>query len=820
MSAATKTTTAFYHESEAGPLTEMTRKLVYARAGLTAQQTHQLECMVADSATRVVGQGALDNMRCRVASKKNDDCRVVESHTCERVFAYELELGSAVLGYYAQVPCRGIFRYRTDGGSHVSNATLDFLVFYENRVELVECKTESWLVKNEREGEWERTNTGWTSCPYRRWAAEKGLRFRVWTPPHPVAIYLRNLEAVYALVKAPLSAEEGRVAQGVASLIAKRPHSLEELSALVIGFRERIALWLMANGQCYGLMRSTPIHRRDQFVLYADKKHADTADHELLGNLMDDYGACVLHHPLHLATVMDYRKSQERFDRLNRIASGEEKSTRRMSELAREVREAIASGTSALSACLTSHAKKGNRLTRLDPVQDECIEWAISNLWNRGKVKNRKTLWFCLEEECHRRDVKVPHQNTLNRRLKREDVTRRALATGGMRAYQAVKPSSDPRYRSGIAIGYGHTLHIDSSQFDNLCITEHESEFLGEMLWFYVGIDEATGMPMAHALIFGRARTLGLAILIRNFIERHGFLPACIVVDRGSENESNWLKRFCLEAGITLIYSPTGGSRFNSQAENCIKQINHGVAHDLPGSRLPDMKGRSVDGKFKSKKTAKITYMALSKALEDYVYGDLPKTPDGNDATPIEKRDESIARYGLLSNTCKLDDDMRIKTAVPIRFTGKATEKRGIRTGSGAFTSDELKALLRTNKPEEVRQDCIDWSLLYVRIKNVWVKAFHSAVLTQATLTKVEKLFESLYRPVADATRRKTKQDIDRDRHQRHGDIIAAAQLNLPLNSSVSKEAEAPESDDPSNELLSEVNWDEIDVIETEASHV
>jgi putative transposase len=819
MSAVPKTNSFAFNETGKSRLTEIERKLIYARAGMTEQQVHNIECMVAESATRLVGKGALDNVRSHLASKKNGNCCVVESHTCERVFAYELEHDRKVRGYIVQAPCRGIFRYRTDGTNHVSNATLDFLVFYEDSVELVECKTESWLAQHEAQGEWQRTTAGWTSCPYGRWAEDKGLAFRVWTPPSPVGIYLRNLESSYAMVDVALVDEEERAAKKAASLIAKRPYSIAELSRLVRGFRERTALWLIANQLAFGLLRSTPVHCREQFILYNDKERAETADRELLTTVVEHLEACSVQLPLHLATTTDYDKGKERVDRLDRIAKGEEKPTRRMSLLAAQVRKATAAGVSALTTCLTSHARSGNRSTRLDPVQEECTDWAITNLWNTGKVKDRKALWFNLEDQCKRRGAKAPHPNTLWRRVRREDTARRALMTGGMRAYQAAKPSSDPRHRSGKALGYGVTLHIDSSQFDNRCAPMIERAFPGEKPWFYVGIDEATGLPMAHALIFGRARSRGVAILLRTFVERHGFLPTVIVLDRGSENESKWLRQFCLEAGITLLYTPTGGSRYNGQAENCIKQINHCVAHDLPGSTEPDMKGRSVDGKYKSKKTAKLSFLVLNEALEKFIYDDLANTPDNNDETPIEKRDESIARFGQFGRLCTLDDDMRIKTSVPLPFRGKATEKRGIRTEEGAFTSDELKQLLRTSKPDEVRQDCIDWTVLYVKIKAEWVKAFHSAVLSQACLSKVERIFESLYRPIAKATRRAVKREIDRVRHHRHAEVVAASKSAQSHSSPAREEPYKPECEGNVDEQLQAVLWDDIEPIQAEKGH-
>lgn len=192
-------------EQRLGGLSERKRYEVYERAGYNPFQITQLEWMVAESGQRPVGKGALQNVKVQLASAKCGAIRILESHTCERPFAYELEMDGTVQGYYSQFPCRHVLRTSEGGAKHVSNATLDFLVFHQDRVELVECKPERWLEKHQHPGEWEKNGEGWTCRPYERWANERDFPFRVWTPPEPFANYLRNLEAMYALWRIHMS---------------------------------------------------------------------------------------------------------------------------------------------------------------------------------------------------------------------------------------------------------------------------------------------------------------------------------------------------------------------------------------------------------------------------------------------------------------------------------------------------------------------------------------------------------------------------------------------------------------------------------------
>ncbi|EIL95693.1 hypothetical protein AB7849_08755 [Rhodanobacter sp. 115] len=785
---------AAMYERDVGGLNEPERQLIYARCGLTQAQIANAETMVRNSGLRDVGSGALNNVRVQLHSKKNGSSRTVESHTCERLFAYSLEMDLEVLAYYVQVPCRRIIRIKDNGQQHVSQATLDFLVFYNDRVELVECKYERWLQKAALESvEWELADGRWTCTPYENWATVNGLSFEVWFPPWPLGIYLRNEEAAYALKGVALNAAEQRAADRAFSEISVAPRSLDELCEIVPNFRERIALWLIAHSKAFGPMQSTPIEMGSCFLLYSDPRQAECVDRGTLHQIACNFAQPQLNDPLITAPTTDFQKAAKRLERLDSIACGKDNPTRRMTELARHVSKVVAAGRSRLSACLTRYASSGNRESRLLEGQRVAIESVIRTHWDRYQVRTLRTLWFELEDECKRRSVPTPKFTTLNRAVKQQDVTKRALAMGGMRAYQSVRSSSDPRDRSQHALGYGHTLHIDSSIFDNRCAPDLVLLFPAEKPTFYIGVDEATSMPMAHSLIFGSARTDGFAILIREFVFRHGFLPCVIFVDRGPENTSDWLKEFCRQEQISLMHSPTGGSVFNGLAENTIKQINTQVAHDFAGSTELDMKGRSVDGKYKSRNNAKTTFLTISKAFDEFVYGDLLKTPLADGGTPSEKRDESLSRYGNLGRLHEYNDDLLIKTSILIDFKGKATERKGIRTGEGFFTSEELKIHLRSKQPDAVRRDCADPSVLYVKIDSAWVKAFHSSAQSIALMSKREKLFVLMSQPLVNRERRSNKLAVDRDRYHRHR-AQAAMPAHPHLAPSAKEETTSPEN--------------------------
>jgi putative transposase len=283
---------------------------------------------------------------------------------------------------------------------------------------------------------------------------------------------------------------------------------------------------------------------------------------------------------------------------------------------------------------------------------------------------------------------------------------------------------------------------------------------------FYLGIDGATGDTMAHSLIFGSARTDGLALLMREYVKRHGMLPRMIHLDRGSENTSRWLNEFA-EGRISLRHSPTAASAWNGLVENAIKQVNDQVAHKLEGSTEPDQKGRKVDGRFKSFRNARTSFIVVVNQFVSYIYGDLASAPRSDGLSPIDKRRELIDLYGKLGTPCEFNDDLVIQTSVRITRCLKPDPQRGIRTADGWFCSDELLRYMRLHKVEQVRNDCCDPAILHVKIGHHWLRAFHNSVQSIAILSDSERLFELLYGPARRRAARAKRDDLSRRRHTR-----------------------------------------------------
>lgn len=751
---------------EVGGLSGEDRQHVYARLGLADPIVRQIENMVAGSNQRQVGKGALTNVRVRHDSQKNMASLVVESHTCELVFAYELELDPEVMGYYVQVPVHRVRRTNRNGALHTSSAHLDFLVFRKSSVELIECKQPQFFERSDvRENpDWLLGSDGWTHVPYAEWAAQRGLNFRVWIAPKPIGTYLQNLELCCAVRGASLNKEEERAVARAVAAIAKKPTCIMELTTSLPGFNDRLAAWMLAQRRVFGPWKSVPLRLADRFNLYEDREHAASADVAIATAAAGRMRQPDVRDPLLNARATDLAKARERLARLCAIEVGDAPRTKRMCQLESKVRNAVANGQSRISACLTSYANCGNRTPRLLPEHEQAIETVMALFWRTGKVKRPLDLFHELEHECRRLGVEPCGRNRLDKIRRSESPSRHALGSGGFRAYHASRPRSDPRNRSLRPIGFGQVLHIDSSDFDVRCAPNLITCFPASKAKLYIGIDGATGSPMAYSLIFGPARTDGLALLMREHVRRHAALPRMIHLDRGPENTSSWVEEFC-HGRISVRYSPTAGSAWNGLAENAIKQVNFQVAHQMVGSTAPDQMGRKVDGRFKSARTARLTFSEVAAEIRKFIYEELPMVPDDEGNTPLKRMDEAVAAYGHVGTPCAWSDDFLIQTSIRLPLRKRTNVLKGVRTAEGWFNSDELLEALRQHRPSEIRSDCSDPSVLYVRAGDQWIKAFHRDVQSTAALSNDERLYKLLTAPLKRFASRRQREDLLRARH-------------------------------------------------------
>lgn len=756
---------------EIGGPDEQTRRGIYAAAGLSLENVRSVEEAINGSCQKRVGAGALTNVVTKFDSIKNRRHRTVESHTCELIHAYELEQDPDVLGYYTQVPCVGITRVRPDGRSHVSSAHIDFLVIRKCAIELVECKQEEWLHKTigADHPDWSQVHGGWTCRPYEEWAKARGIQFKVWVGPRHPAIYLQNLTAIYDAERLERTDYEVRACETASRLIEKRPQSIAELQNTSAGFTSRVALLMLAQAYAFGPCKSVSISQQSKFYLFPTLSQAEMYANAVAAKVSDRLRSLEeLGDETLTASRTDLEKARLRLERVDRYLGGLDLApTKSVKRLAKIVQQARSEGASALAACLTRYHASGNKIPRLPDQYVALRRRVVDEYWNRGRLSCQRDACHLYSDECERLGIPVAGLTALMKAIREQKPQRHALASGGMRSFQRVRRNTDPRYTSAAPLGYGEIAHIDSTPIDMKMVDGSTGDILHLSATFYIAIDGSSGYPLAFVLIFGPSRTEGLAILMRQIVRRHGFLPRTIHVDRGPENTSKWMEKFC-EGTISVRYSPTAGSAWNQLAESANKYANTQVSHRLFGSTLPDSKGRSVDGKYKSLKTARMSFLEVNELIEKYVYGDMPHSPGGDNLSPIERRQASLDQFGCMGAKRQINDAFLLSTAIPLGGAIRLTARGSIRIEEGVYTSMELQAEIKVRrKVEEARIDCEDPAILYIRIGGRWLKAFHRRVQSVASEDRLERIFDMCYAPTARRLSREVKRLLRKQLHDR-----------------------------------------------------
>nr|NYT97657.1 transposase family protein [Stenotrophomonas sp. SbOxS2] len=718
---------------------ELQLRACFERAALTGPQREHLLAMIAETPSRRPGGAALNNVIAQFWSDKNRAPIWIESHTVERLFAYELELDPTVLAYYSQIPCRGIERRNANGRRHLGNATADFLVIRADSVTVVECKAAQRIesLLQQKPLEWVRSDDGVVERPaLSSWASAWGLNYAVWVQPSLFACLLANLELLCS-VKPP--DEPGKVHRQALRQLERSSLTIGELIRRVSGLTPLAIHQLLRMGLVCGTIKSQPIALTETFRLFLDPQQCRAAEADAAqfvdGRLRQPSG------PIATASYRDLCAGRQRLETLRAMRRGDRPFTRWYRDLDRLVHQAVLDGMAELEPCLTNFRRSGNRSGRLGTVQKLAVDLAVRR-WEAGKTHSRGHAYAEHVAHCQDASCAPVSRTTLYRKLSAANASKRALLTGGLREYQKQREVTDPRHRSIASLAFGLRIHIDSTQIDARVFPGVEDKLLLDRPIIYVAVDNATGLPICYELGFGPARSDALAALLRTYVRTTGSLPNIIQLDRGAENRSNWLAAFCREYHITLMIHPTGASVFNSAAENWLGRINSRL-HSLPGSTLPDKKGRYVDGRFKSRQTARLQFSALHEVVHDAIEL-LRDVPGADGESPIERKARLIDETGIAGHAVEIDDNFLFHSSIPTRASA-LDPKRGIKTERTRYASSELLQAARRGDVIEVRRDCEDPTVMHVQMSSGRCKAWSGMANKVAGLPDIELKFLAYY---------------------------------------------------------------------------
>lgn len=762
---------------------------------------------------RSVGAYALDNVVVDFYSRKCRDVRRLESHTVEQTFAYELEIDPDVISYVCQVTCRGIRR-----GNHVCTAHADFFVVRRSSVEIVECKPISKLstLVERKPEEWVLDGGKYRNLVYERWAASHGIEYKIWASPSNISRYHRNLQFIYQNWDEDLSMVRREGFAAVEKQLYMGPKSIAFLMEEIPWFNAGVAAGLLADRLVHGPIGHIPITDTRNFLLSLSQEQAEAIAAECCKNINNLYAEAS--GPVALASSVDVAKAVARLKKLECLAREGKRATPKMRKLEERVRLARAEGRNPLDDLITNYAKCGNRSSRLTHAQSELVRGVIGSHWLKGKVATLADLYRELALQCECAGVPVPGRKALVRRVRSVSRGQRDLAVGGKRNYQANRPRSEARVRSGQALAVHSVLHIDATKVDNRVFTQEDEGQQDHCPVLYCGRDEASSKVMAHAFVFGPARREGPLILLRNYVREHAKLPHAIVIDRGTDLKSA-LGDLCRTYGISILTVPTGASRFNSQCETVQGLINSMVSHKLIGSTKPDKAGRSVDGKFKSRSTARLDFSTVESEIHHLLYSLMPEMPVDGFAGARERFENSQLTAPNSGIPTVVDDDFLFQTSVKLKSCSYE-RTRGIRHWRRSYTNADLASRAHEEKILSARRDPEDISFVWIQTTKRRYKAWCSKVSEIGHYSEQDRHFEAMWEQFITPDVESKKEELQRKNYERTSMANARQRAN-DMGLASGKETQAPPNASRSKvQARLVVNFDELpDLIVEGDSH-
>lgn len=740
------------------------REECYSNLHLSAPVRTELEKAISASPAKGVGKGrSIYSMRTLGASPKSDKGTDTASHTVEQVHKWECEISSNVLAFYTQVPIKHVVRMR-NGRRHVSNSRLDGLVFTKEAILLRECKTESWLKAAVTDHpDWEHKDGRYIHVPLNDWSNSRGVKFEAWYPLEPSGPYGSNLSTLAPSLLLNRDPEFLNQAELVLELLGDgRPCNLSSLLTQKSGVSYSHIEYLLSKERIFGTLRSKLLSQ-DDFIIGADRDTVRAIDDQGMTVLSLLDSPAVVKSWLNTAPTKHIEFAVKRLDLLKKMEQGAQPWTRDMRSLRESIGEAWADPGETLRLLLPNFGRCGNRLPRLAEGSYELIN-AFSERFEKGEWQCHLEAWGDYLKESEEKGIEPASKTTLYSALRDTDPAKRALATGGVRAFQQKRQRTQPSKRSTPSIKVRHTVHIDSTTLDirtRLCADEKELVTRG---WVYVCRD-AHGMPLARSFVLDSPRTQGVALLWRDYVSRWYELPVMVHEDCGPDQTSDWHIEFA-RGRFDLRLQQAGNSRANQPAEDLQNHINSTVCHRLEGNTLSDRRGRAVDGKFKSVRTVRHMFSFVTAAIDEFLWSDAPRMLNKQLDTYDEEAKNLISIYGSGGRPVAYDDDFLIATSIEAK-SWKFSEKNGIRTTDGYFLNSEMQVLLRTSRPSKVLADSSNPALLWVMVGDVWFRAWRSDASSYVDASEDYKLSMLFTQRDVAAVRRKHHEELKIARWQK-----------------------------------------------------
>ncbi|HJW32510.1 MAG TPA: DDE-type integrase/transposase/recombinase [Holophagaceae bacterium] len=430
----------------------------------------------------------------------------------------------------------------------------------------------------------------------------------------------------------------------------------------------------------------------------------------------------------------------------NALPASKKRTLQRYRKMMREAGDHLMDQRMALASRISA---RGNRQRKIPQRVIELVAKVAHEHYNTAANKNKSIAYRFFEEACKAEDLIPCSKMAFNKELEAHKSVR--SRRGKRLAYQEEEPIiwylrlKEPVH----GVRPFQYVHIDHTQLDLLLVSPESRKSLGKP-WLTLAIDAESREIVAFYLTFEAPSYRSCMMVLRDLVNRHGRMPAMLVLDNGKEFHSGALERVCRLYGCSLRYRPSGTPRFGTVVERMFGTTNQQFIHQLEGNTQLMKNPRGVTKAVLPENFAAWTLPTLHGALEYYfveLYGKTEHPAHGEEPTEHFRRkmEETGERKHHL---VRFDDVFLIETCPPPPGapTRDVDHQRGIKVSHLFFWNTLFQRPGMRGAKVEVRVDPWNPGRVFALVKGEWVACLSKLHPLLSKYTGVERryLFEEL----------------------------------------------------------------------------
>ncbi|KVR40954.1 Mu transposase C-terminal domain-containing protein [Burkholderia multivorans] len=405
---------------------------------------------------------------------------------------------------------------------------------------------------------------------------------------------------------------------------------------------------------------------------------------------------------------------------------------------------ALANGYNEVLALVPGTGAKGNRTQRLSNRQLELMDDIIEREWLNSKAINFKTCYRMMLVAFADAEEKAPSYPTLIARIKARETNDDVRTRHGKRLAYQKNTFIDVLYHDTPIHGSRpfQYVHIDHTQLDIEVVSSRTGKPLGRP-WLTLAVDAWSRRIVAFYLTFDSPSYISVMMTVRDMVRRFNRLPEFIVVDNGTDFLSTAFESFLRAMGTHLRFRPAGQPRHGAVLERMFGRLNTEYIHNLAGNTKGTKNVRTLSGSHLPEKLAVWTLRALYAGIQRWAceFYDQNVHP-ALDESPREAFVRGMRENGKRPQThIQFNRDFLIATCPPVDRTGtrQIHRQRGVKVDQRFYWNAAFDSARLDGESLMVRYDPWDASSVYVRIKDVWIRAVCRNLLGVGLLTDIEK---------------------------------------------------------------------------------